>query len=50
MKDCPCRNCEKRFSGCHSKCEDYQKFDQKCKDLRLRRQQENSAYYNKYYR
>ena len=31
--DCPCRNCNDRFVGCHSDCERYDKYKT---DLRFR--------------
>lgn len=48
MKDCPCKNCDERSSGCHSVCEDYKAFDARCKELRKRRQDEyQSSYFSK---
>ena len=33
---CPCKDCEERYLGCHSKCNRYikwkQKHDQRCKE------------------
>ena len=23
---CPCKGCEKRYSGCHSKCDEYKEW------------------------
>lgn len=49
MRDCPCRYCEdKRTPTCHGTCEDYKKFDQKCKEIREKRYSEyQSSYYSK---
>lgn len=33
----PCKNCEKRYVGCHSKCEAYIAFDAQCKKFREER-------------
>ena len=29
----PCYNCEKRTSGCHSKCEEYKEYNLKIKSI-----------------
>lgn len=36
-KDSPCKNCDERYCGCHSKCEKYTSFDRALKEERERR-------------
>lgn len=45
MKDCPCKECDERIPGCHSKCDNYKKFEQKCKEIRERRYTESKSIY-----
>jgi hypothetical protein len=40
----PCKNCPNRFLGCHSTCEPYKEFDQKCKDIREAKAKANDLY------
>jgi hypothetical protein len=40
MKDYPCKGCEKRYMGCHSKCEDYAKMLEETKAKREAIQEE----------
>lgn len=35
--ECPCMNCGERQIGCHSNCEPYLNYDNKCKALRKTR-------------
>ena len=49
MKDCPCKNCDERILGCHSKCDRYKEFEQECKEIRERRTVLSKAnYFSKY--
>lgn len=34
----PCHNCEKRYPGCHSKCEAYKEYDAKNEAVRKERE------------
>lgn len=59
MKDCVCKDCEKRHIGCHGSCEDYKAFveriksrkekvkEGKAKDRNPRRDWENLSYWNR---
>lgn len=33
MYPSPCKSCEDRYFGCHSKCDKYLEFRKKCMDL-----------------
>lgn len=33
-EDCPCRECEIRYTGCHAKCKQYTDFKEKLENLR----------------
>lgn len=44
-KDPPCRDCENRVPGCHSKCEQYQEYQKKCKESRNKAKDELAGYY-----
>lgn len=37
----PCRDCERREVGCHSKCEDYLAFVKKNEIVKINRAKEN---------
>lgn len=36
----PCKDCEKRYPGCHSKCEEYQAFHKANEEMHERVHQE----------
>lgn len=42
---CPCKDCNKREIGCHSKCEGYLEFV-KWNDERKKAERETQKYYN----
>ena len=41
----PCKNCEKRYVGCHSKCDEYKRF----KDEHDYAKNNQQAFYRSYY-
>lgn len=34
MKPCPCKECTKRYSGCHSKCKEYKEWSEELAEER----------------
>ena len=43
VSDTPCLDCNKRYAGCHSKCENYKMFREKLeKDKQLRKEARKS--------
>jgi len=43
ITDTPCYNCEDRYAGCHSKCDNYKKFKENLEeDKRLKREAKKS--------
>lgn len=42
---CPCRDCDKRTIGCHSKCEQYKEWAKENEKLRTERYERNRAEY-----
>lgn len=41
----PCKGCEKRYLGCHSKCEEYAEFKRQSAELHKRTQEIKQRYY-----
>ena len=39
----PCKDCQKRYSGCHSVCEDYIEYSKECERIRQQRNRESQA-------
>ena len=37
---CPCYKCQRRFSGCHSNCEDYKTFREELDEINKKEAQE----------
>jgi len=41
----PCKNCEKKFIGCHSTCEDYKEFCRQNAALKKKIREAKDQYY-----
>lgn len=41
----PCKGCEKRYPGCHDKCEGYQAYAKDREQIRANRTKLNNVYY-----
>ena len=40
MKSAPCKDCERRYPGCHSECQDYIEFSRERNELLEQKYQE----------
>lgn len=39
---CPCKGCDSRYVGCHSKCDPYKDFKSELDDISAKRKAENA--------